>query len=195
MYNRQRLAEHILQFHGGGSSYMYQLGSSWYGNHEVGPAVITGAIKEIDDYIQGNVNFPEAITKADIREIKALKEKIVRAIKFPYRTVVIRGDNSAIAIVEAKVLCPLLFDFSFLRAVSRAVTQWVKETEEGKVAYCDSSEDFNVGDLSLYLDDPDLINFLRKEGIYNLKIHTEDVREGNQYWTYDTLLFNRGQIR
>ena len=61
-----------------------------------------------------------------------------------------------------------------LQRLSRAVGQWIQNTDEGRRAWTESSEDFNVGDLAEYLGrtgkaTPALQRFLEKEGISRVK--------------------------
>jgi len=63
-------------------------------------------------------------------------------------------------------------------AVQRAVTEWTRNSEEGRRAYANSGEDFNVGDLANELSgagplrdktDP-LHNALIKQGLTHLSV-------------------------
>ena len=54
------------------------------------------------------------------------------------------------------------------KTLETAVTQWVKNTPEGKQQYIQSSKDFNIGDLAC-CQDP---RMFEKYGITNLKIQT-----------------------
>jgi len=61
-----------------------------------------------------------------------------------------------------------------LQRLSRAVGQWIQNTREGRRAWTESSEDFNVGDLAEYLSrsgkaTPVLQRLLEKEGISRVK--------------------------
>lgn len=61
-----------------------------------------------------------------------------------------------------------------LQRLSRAVGQWMQNTREGRRAWTESSEDFNVGDLAQYLSRSGkathtLQRFLEKEGISRVK--------------------------
>lgn len=76
-------------------------------------------------------------------------------------------------------------------AIIAAVTEWVMTTEDGKKAWENSSNDFNIGDLSANLsDDPtDPLNvLLAKQGITGLEITTYNDTDGDLDWTYDTVL-------
>lgn len=61
-----------------------------------------------------------------------------------------------------------------LQRLSRAVGQWIRSTNEGRRAWTESSEDFNVGDLAENLSrtgkaKPALQRFFEKEGISRVK--------------------------
>ena len=61
-----------------------------------------------------------------------------------------------------------------LQRLTRAIDGWVRSTDEGRKAWAESSEDFNVGDLAGYLDQcgkavPSLQHYLDLEGIARIK--------------------------
>lgn len=61
-----------------------------------------------------------------------------------------------------------------LQRLSRAVGQWIQNTNEGRRAWTGSSEDFNVGELAEYLSrtgkaKPALQRFFEKQGISRVK--------------------------
>ncbi|MBE0545262.1 MAG: hypothetical protein IH623_28320 [Verrucomicrobia bacterium] len=61
-----------------------------------------------------------------------------------------------------------------LHRLSRAVGRWIQNTVEGRRAWANSGEDFNVGDLADYLSHSgqataSLQQFLEKEGIAPVK--------------------------
>lgn len=61
-----------------------------------------------------------------------------------------------------------------LHRLSRAVGQWIQNTREGRRAWKESSEDFNVGDLAQYLSRSGkathtLQRFIENEGISRVK--------------------------
>ena len=80
-----------------------------------------------------------------------------------------------------------------MTAIVKAVTKWVEDTDYGKDAWCNSSEDFNIADLSVHISDttsPDflsLLPFLIEEDILNLEIELYGVDDMSIY-TYDTVL-------
>jgi hypothetical protein len=61
-----------------------------------------------------------------------------------------------------------------MQRLARAIDQWIRNTDEGREAWAESNEDFNVGDLAGYLDGcgkaaPSLQRFLKREGIARIK--------------------------
>ena len=61
-----------------------------------------------------------------------------------------------------------------MQRLTRAIDQWIRNTDEGREAWAESSEDFNVGDLAGYLDGcgkavPSLQHYLELEGIVRIK--------------------------
>jgi hypothetical protein len=61
-----------------------------------------------------------------------------------------------------------------MQRLTRAIEQWIGNTEEGRKAWAESSEDFNVGDLAGYLSGsgkavPSLQRYLEQQGITRIK--------------------------
>jgi hypothetical protein len=61
-----------------------------------------------------------------------------------------------------------------MQRLTRAIDQWIRNTDEGREAWAESSEDFNVGDLAGYLDGcgkavSSLQHYLKGEGIARIK--------------------------
>ena len=61
-----------------------------------------------------------------------------------------------------------------MQRLTRAIDQWIRNTDEGREAWAESSEDFNVGDLAGYLDGcgkavPSFQHYLKGEGIARIK--------------------------
>ena len=74
----------------------------------------------------------------------------------------------------------------------------MSETTEGKQAWKYSSGDFNVGDLSSYLDNDidGLLKYLKAEGIEELSLECNSHEERTAHsWTYDTVLCNPEELR
>jgi len=61
-----------------------------------------------------------------------------------------------------------------MQRLTRAIEQWIGNTEEGRKAWAESSEDFNIGDLAGYLNGrgkavASLQHYLDQEGIARIK--------------------------
>lgn len=73
-----------------------------------------------------------------------------------------------------------------LGALKLAVGIWLETTEAGRAAWQDSCEDFNYGDLSMHIDNPELKKLLRKEGIISVQIEQFCAEKLNESW--DTII-------
>lgn len=79
-----------------------------------------------------------------------------------------------------------------LSRVQSAVTDWILETNAGKRAWCDSVEDFNIGDLSSELC-PELHEHFRGWGILAVSVSSPD-HDVCPAWNYDTVLVDRSRL-
>ena len=70
------------------------------------------------------------------------------------------------------------------------MTEWRDTTEAGAEAWADSSEDFNVGDLTGYVEDRALRRLLRARGILRLTIEIFHSDDRDDEWHYDTILMD-----
>lgn len=106
------------------------------------------------------------------------------------RVTVARNEhNNSVTVVVSCVKTPKVSTSQELRkAITRAVGAW-HMLPAGQQAWDYASDDFNVGDLGMYLDDPTLIELLRAEGVVDLSI--EDAPEQDPDWSYDTVLTSR----
>jgi len=95
-------------------------------------------------------------------------------------------EEVTFAVVDAKVESNLYEEEAFLNALDATLTEWF-QTEEGQIAWNDSSEDFNVGDLIAYQGNDDLIELLRQNGIYRLSIEIYQ-QDRITNWTFDRVL-------
>ena len=76
-----------------------------------------------------------------------------------------------------------------MERISNAVAKWIENTEEGKSAWDNSGEDFNIADLIDYCEEPSLSLELLKEGITRLDIHLEDEVQGSpENFNFDSIL-------
>ena len=74
-----------------------------------------------------------------------------------------------------------------------AVEAWFCAGGEGaKHAWAYSCADYNIGDLSTDLDDPELQPFLARHGLVDLRV--DDTAPELTYWTYDTVLVDADTV-
>ena len=74
---KKRLAVKLLEWHGGQSSPLYSVGSTWLVGKELTDSnIINNAIEELEDIVQKRVNYPETITNENIIEIKQLQKEL-----------------------------------------------------------------------------------------------------------------------
>ena len=98
-----------------------------------------------------------------------------------------------LAVVEFTVR-PNLSSRQALAALKKVLTQWVKTTKDGRAAWKQSSEDFNIGDLALC--DEDFKKYgakaLETLGVYGFNIlYCGDVADAE---TFDTILIDETKI-
>lgn len=98
--------------------------------------------------------------------------------------IVRRGWEDTLAIVKWKGVS----ENEILDRVRSAVTNWVNTTDEGKKAWLNSSQDFNVGDLWNHLGNEQLIDLLKTHDVHELEIHIMHVDCNDHNWKFDTLL-------
>jgi hypothetical protein len=79
----------------------------------------------------------------------------------------------------------------FLDALTKAVTQWATKTKEGKAAWKESCESFNLGDLDGWQRSVRLIEAMKDYGIYNLSIKLFGGSVNDGVWSYDTILVKK----
>jgi hypothetical protein len=72
-------------------------------------------------------------------------------------------------------------------AIEDACTKWANETTEGRNAWEDSSEDFNIGDLACGMC-PSLRTYLLEKGIEDIEFEQADRDQLNYY---DQVLIGR----
>lgn len=111
-------------------------------------------------------------------------------------------EEATFGVVTAEVgKKKLLVEGYFLEALRKAITRWVRNTEEGAKAWMASSEDFNLGDLScqdtrfcrLTKAGSDLGRELAKVSIFNLRVEVICTEHGCKFWCYDTVLVDSGE--
>lgn len=71
--------------------------------------------------------------------------------------------------------------------VTQAVTDWIAVSSEGKEAWDDSSENFNIGDLANHTGNAGLAFILAQYGIMDLEIDVFS-DESHSLWAFDDIL-------
>ena len=113
----------------------------------------------------------------------------------PVKFIVVRSgtDEATFAVVTANLTedayrNDLNYDGTFLEAIQKVVTNWVKTTDEGKKWYEGTNEDANVGDLCADGIPDKIRGELEAAGIFNLDIECISSDTACRCWTYDTHL-------
>jgi hypothetical protein len=111
---------------------------------------------------------------------------------FQHNTIVLRNSDDEITFADFS--CRVKgnqkpTDEEVRNRISDAVEAWRKGTDAGDRAWTYTSEDFNIGDLTSYLDDEDLLDELKDRGIYriNIDIHSFDAYQPTP-WSFDDIL-------
>lgn len=96
-------------------------------------------------------------------------------------------DGGTVAIVSLTPLAgPFLPDL--MQRLIAGVTRWVNSSASGREAMDYSSDDLNIGDLSNYETEPELLSALESVGISKFEVIA--IMDGNDCYPYDTLLFD-----
>ncbi len=112
-----------------------------------------------------------------------------------YHFVVQRPGESTFCIVRAQTTDRVETDRQLMYTIQQSVTDWIVNTEEGKAAYIESSEDMNVGDLAQYLGDDYLMAALKARGVEYLKLEIQPGSEMVECWSFDTLMFDADAVK
>src|SRR3990167_3681955 len=81
------------------------------------------------------------------------------------------SDEVTIALVKAEIR-PDVSNETLLTLIQHAVTSWVQTTNEGRRAWEESDEDFNIGDLVSYYKNPELRSLMLGTGLWITNIET-----------------------
>jgi len=111
---------------------------------------------------------------------------------FETRFIIPRYEDPCFAIVNIVVtdesLCK---EEKFLTELRRAVTEWVKTSEDGKSVWEYSGNDLNIGDLMSHGGIEDIVALM--PGVESIDLdQIGHPRGGN--WTYNTVLVNEEEI-
>ena len=82
-------------------------------------------------------------------------------------TVVFRrsNDENTVAILTCNRTSNLADAAAFRVALKKAVRDWVDRTTDGRDAYAENGNDFNLGDLAQWDDDSTLLKFMQLHGV------------------------------
>ena len=111
-------------------------------------------------------------------------------------TVVIRqnNDENTVAVLTCNKT-KAIPDASALRAaLGKAVSDWVDRTTDGRESYAENGNDFNLGDLTEWDDDPTLLAFLKLHGITGFAIQVYCDTEPTTAWDYDDNLVDENRV-
>jgi len=75
---REQLAQELLDWHGGGGSGLYAVGSTLLAGDEPDELSIGRAARELQSLIGRQVRYPDAISDEDIRHLSGLKARLDR---------------------------------------------------------------------------------------------------------------------
>jgi hypothetical protein len=103
-------------------------------------------------------------------------------------------EETTFALVSCAKTVQVSAAADLFRCLCAAVTGWVRETASGREAYRNSSEDYNVGDLSGDLGDPDLQRLCAAHGVHDLTVDIFSCSEAHGDWTYDTQLVDAWEL-
>lgn len=105
-------------------------------------------------------------------------------------------DEFTFAVITAKMPTGVApSDNDFCERVTRALSRWVADTEEGMSWYEGTSRDANIGDLCALGELPrELKRELRDEHIRELEIEVFSYDDCCANWTYDTYLVDEGYL-
>jgi hypothetical protein len=76
-------------------------------------------------------------------------------------------------------------------AFKSAMATWINETQEGKDLWADSSEDLNIGDLSMA--EPDIDEYLKAHDIFGYEASVLSAE--NSEYHFDTVLVERDEVK
>lgn len=103
---------------------------------------------------------------------------------------IVREGETTQAVVSLDSVDLSLSNDEAMQKICDCVAAWIDNTQEGQEAWDDSGEDFNIGDLSGYINDHKLKAQLSLSGLFNLQVMANEV-EPLDTFTYDTVLPRR----
>jgi hypothetical protein len=111
-------------------------------------------------------------------------------------TVVIRRSNeeNTVAILTCNRTKVISDASAFRDALRNAVSDWVDRTTDGRESYAENGNDFNLGDLAQWDDDPTLRKFMKLHGITGIAMQVFCDTEPAPGWDYDDNLVDEEQV-
>ncbi len=81
--NKKQLALKLLEWHGGQSSDLYSVGSSWLAGRDIPNENIEGAIQELEDLARNRVPYPQVGEEFEenFKEIRQLQQSLRREMQ------------------------------------------------------------------------------------------------------------------
>jgi len=124
-------------------------------------------------------SIPTTLLLEDLDKIAANSQGEAQPCSAPIRehTILFTRDGGSDGVTDAAHCSFRCKDTDGKKALSRAVTKWVETTEEGRAAWEESCEDFNIGDLACHQSQ----ELLAEWGIHDLKVQ---VMAGAESWDY-----------
>lgn len=104
-----------------------------------------------------------------------------------------RADENRVAVLKCDTPLSLSIN-EIMNQIVIACTSWVVETTNGMNNWKCSHQDFNIGDLSVIVNDinseehTELMKFINTVGIYNLEIEIYGSGDYPANYNYDTVL-------
>ena len=111
-------------------------------------------------------------------------------------TVVFRisNDENTVAILTCNRTSEIADAAAFRDALRKAVSDWVDRTTDGREAYAGNGNEFNLGDLAQWDDDPTLLEFMKLHGITGFGIQVFCDTEPARGWDYDDNLVDEDRV-
>ena len=119
------------------------------------------------------------------------------------RLIVLRTSSEEVTFAEVRAELTsaaldkdLADERSFLAALRKAVTAWVRTTKEGREWYESTSQDANIGDLCAYGIPDRVAKDLAGQGIRSLTVECTSTSDRHicRNWTYDTHLVDEENL-
>lgn len=112
-------------------------------------------------------------------------------------TVVIRQSNeeNTVAVLTCNRTDCIADAAAFRDALQKAVSDWVDRTTDGREAYTENGDDFNIGDLAQWDNDPTLLEFMKLHGITGFGIQVFCDTEPAPGWEYDDNLVDEDRVK